>query len=266
MQSAAADLGRALCIITGASRGFGRTVSRQVSRLLKPGSVLVLAARSAENLRAVQAELAASEVPGAGLEVRCVPADLGLEEGVEKVVKTCREVSAEDIDHIILINNAGSLGDVSRYFIGFTNMAEVDSFLSLNISSCLCLTAGVLQAFPQRPGLRRTVVNVTSICGISPYRTWVLYCTAKAAREMMFRVLAEEQPNVRVLNYAPGPLDTDMLSQAKERTADPDLQRLISDLYANGQVLTCDTSCSKLLKLLLDDGYTSGAHVDFFDE
>lgn len=83
-------------------------------------------------------------------------------------------------------------------------MAEVDSYLSLNVSSSLCLTARVLQAFPQRPGLRRTVVNVTSLCAVQPFRSWVLYCTGKAAREMMFRVLAEEEPDLRVLNYAPG--------------------------------------------------------------
>lgn len=97
-----------------------------------------------------------------------------------------------------------SLGDVSRYVKNFTNMAEVDSYLSLNVSSSLCLTASVLQAFPQRPGLRRTVINITSLCALQPFRSWVLYCTGKAAREMMFRVLAVEEPDIRVLNYSPG--------------------------------------------------------------
>lgn len=97
-----------------------------------------------------------------------------------------------------------SLGDVSRYVKSFTNMAEVDSYLSLNVSSALCLTASVLQAFPQRPGLRRTVINVSSLCAQQPFPSWVLYCTGKAARAMMFRVLAEEEPDLRVLNYSPG--------------------------------------------------------------
>lgn len=83
-------------------------------------------------------------------------------------------------------------------------MAEVDSYLSVNVSSSLCLTASVLQAFPQRPGQLRTVVNISSLCALQPFRSWVLYCTGKAARDMMFRVLAEEEPDVQVLNYAPG--------------------------------------------------------------
>lgn len=83
-------------------------------------------------------------------------------------------------------------------------MAVVDSYLSLNVSSALCLTARVLQAFPQSPGLRRTVVNVSSLCAQQPFPSWVLYCTGKAARDMTFRVLAAEEPDLRVLSYAPG--------------------------------------------------------------
>ena len=40
---------------------------------------------------------------------------------------------------------AASLGDVSRYARSFTEMKDMDSYLSLNISSALCLTAAVLQ-------------------------------------------------------------------------------------------------------------------------
>lgn len=76
------------------------------------------------------------------------------------------------------------------------------------MSGALSLTAGVLQAFPRRLGLRRTVVNISSLCALKPFPSWVLYCTGKAARDMMFRVLAEEEPDVRVLNYAPGECPT----------------------------------------------------------
>lgn len=99
---------------------------------------------------------------------------------------------------------SASLGDVSRSSRSFTSVAEVDSYLSLNVSSCLCLTAQLLQAFPPRPGAATTVVNVTSLYALEPCRSWVLYCTGKAAREMMFRVLAQEEPHVRVLSYSPG--------------------------------------------------------------
>ncbi|XP_040014249.1 sepiapterin reductase a [Xiphias gladius] len=259
------DLGRALCIITGASRGFGQTIAREMSRLVKPRSVLVLVARSSDELHALQAELVGSEAGRSGLVVECVVADLGQTEGLESVVRKSKESFSEDIDHIILVNNAASLGDVSRYVKSFTDMAEVDSYLSLNVSSSLCLTASVLQAFPQRPSLRRTVINISSLCALQPFRSWVLYCTGKAAREMMFRVLAEEEPELRVLNYSPGPLDTAMQMVARSRTADPSIRKSFSDMFAQGKLLTCEESCAKLMKLLLDDNYTSGAHIDIYD-
>lgn len=105
--SGCGNLGRALCIITGASRGFGRSTARDVSRLVKPGSVLVLVARSGDDLQALQAELAESEAGRAGVVVRRVVADLGRMEGLEAVLRTSKEAFTEDIDHVILVNNAG---------------------------------------------------------------------------------------------------------------------------------------------------------------
>ncbi|XP_034457645.1 sepiapterin reductase a [Hippoglossus hippoglossus] len=259
------DLGRALCIITGASRGFGRVVARHMSELLKPGSALVLAARSGDELRAAAAEVTGAAAGGGGLLVLCVPVDLSHSDGVTELLAAVKTSYTDDMDHVLLVNNAGSLGDISRYMTSFTNMAEVDSYLSFNVSSSLCLTASVLEAFPRRPGLRRTVVNVTSLCALKPHCSWVLYCTGKAAREMMFRVLAEEEPDVRVLSYSPGPLDTDMFMLARSRTADPDLRKSLSDMFAQGQVLTCDESCTKMMKVLLEDQYVSGSHVDIYE-
>ncbi|KAM6902499.1 sepiapterin reductase a [Xenentodon cancila] len=261
----ATDLGRVLCIITGASRGFGRALAKAMSVLVKPDSVLVLAARSSDDLRTLQAELSEAEAGRAGLRVVAVVANVGQTEGLENIVAASKKAFSGDINHVILVNNAASLGDVSRFSKSFTDMAEVDSYLSLNVSSSLCLTSRVLQAFPQRPGLRRTVVNVTSLCALQPFRSWVLYCTGKAAREMMFRVLAEEEPDLRVINYSPGPLDTAMQAEARSRTADPTIKQSFSDMFAQGQLLTCEVSCGKLLQVLLEDNYTSGAHIDAYD-
>ncbi|XP_061554901.1 sepiapterin reductase-like isoform X4 [Phycodurus eques] len=254
------QLGRALCIITGASRGFGRAVAKAMARLVEPESVFVLVARSGDELRTLQTELAASD-----LDVRCAVADLSLEGAPENVVRAAKEAFSADIRHVILVNNAAALGDVSRCAKAFTSMAEVDSYLSFNVSSALCLTAGVLQAFPKRSGLRRCVVNISSLCALKPFRSWVLYCTGKAARDMMFKVLAEEEPDLRVLNYAPGALDTDMQFVARTKTGELSLRKAFSDMFDEGQLLTCEASCAKLMKLLLEDKYASGDHVDFYD-
>lgn len=74
----------------------------------------------------------------------------------------------------------------------------------MNLTSMLCLTSSILKAFQDCPGLSRTVVNISSICALKPFKGWALYCAGKAARAMMFQVLAAEEPSVRVLSYDPG--------------------------------------------------------------
>ena len=71
-------------------------------------------------------------------------------------------------------------------------------------------------------------INISSILVSQPLTTWGNYCGGKAARlgykhwkqislnkiykDAVFRVLAVEQPDALVLNYAPGPLDTPMIA------------------------------------------------------
>lgn len=216
-------------------------------------------------MKELQAELAASDAGKKGLVIRCVTADLAQKGAVEETVKAAKQTSHLDIDRLLLINNAASLGDVSRFAVSFTDPEEINSYLAFNVSSALSLTAALLDAFPKRSGLQRCVVNVSSLCALQPFPSWVLYCTGKAARDMMFRVLAEEEPELRVLNYAPGPLDTDMHAEARTKSGDRALQSSLTAMHVEGRVLTCEESGAKLLKLLLEDDFTSGTHIDVYD-
>ena len=54
------------------------------------------------------------------------------------------------------------------------------------------------------------VLQTSSLCAVMPIKSWGMYCVGKAARDMYFRVLAIEDPDLAVLSYAPGPLDNDM--------------------------------------------------------
>lgn len=98
-------LGRAVCVVTGASRGFGRVLALLLAPLLSPGSVLVLTARNDEALRQLEAELGAGRP---GPRVVRVPADLGAEAGLQRLVDAVRELPRPDgLQRVLLINNAG---------------------------------------------------------------------------------------------------------------------------------------------------------------
>ncbi|XP_028314216.1 sepiapterin reductase-like [Gouania willdenowi] len=244
-------LGKSLCIITGASRGFGRALALQVVHLLEPGSVLLLVARSGAQLQEVKDELQNfRDEPER--QIHCITADLSTKDGVEETVSVASQEAEKELDHVLLINNAGSLGKISS-FVSFTDPKEVDSYMSFNVSSALALTAGILQMFPRRPGLRWTVVNVSSVYALEASPLWVLYCTAKAARTMMFKVLAEDEPNVKVLNYSPGPMETEMQEKVREITG------------TSVDVMACKDSAATLIKLIIDNEFPSGTHLDFFE-
>ncbi|XP_029296188.1 sepiapterin reductase b [Cottoperca gobio] len=244
-------LGRGICIITGASKGFGRALAHKVSHSLEPRSVLLLVARSGTLLQEMKEELQ-SFTEEQQLGVHCIAVDLSMKEGVDEIVRVARKEAVNEIEHVLLINNAASLGDISK-FGSFTDPNEVNSYLSLNVSSPLALTAGILQVFPYRTGLRWSVVNLSSTFALQAVPSWVLYCTAKAARKMMFTVLSNEEQHIKVLSYSPGPMDTEMQK---------DILRLTG---VNNHPLPCQESVGKLMKLLLDNDFSSGAHIDFFD-
>ncbi|NXX81080.1 SPRE reductase, partial [Urocolius indicus] len=255
----------AVCVLSGASRGFGRSLARVLAPRLGPGSLLLLLARSAQPLAELAAELR-GDGGGSGLRVECVVADLGCEHGVQRAVDALREMlPAGPHGSLLIVNNAGSLGFISKSFLDLTDPHEINSYFAFNVSSALCLTTTALRAFGERPGSSRTVVNISSLCALKPFKNWALYCSGKAARDMMFQVLALEEPDVRVLNYAPGPLDTDMQLLARTKTGDPEMRQLFQNLQESGQLIDCTVSAQKLLHLLEENTFQSGAHVDFYD-
>ncbi|NWI59386.1 SPRE reductase, partial [Calyptomena viridis] len=201
-----------------------------------------------------------------GLRVHCVAADLGCDEGLRRAAAVLRELlPAPHYGRLLLVNNAGSLGDVSKSFLDLTDPHEINSYFAFNVTSALLLTSTALQAFGERPGSSRTVVNISSLCALKPFRSWALYCSGKASRDMMFQVLALEEPHVRVLNYAPGPLDTDMQLLARTKTGDPGMRQHFQSLQESRKLIDCTVSAQKLLDLLEEDTFHSGAHVDFYD-
>ncbi|KAK3108593.1 hypothetical protein FSP39_011577 [Pinctada imbricata] len=88
----------------------------------------------------------------------------------------------------------------------------------------------------------------------------------KAAREMFFKTVAVEFPRTRVLNYSPGPCDTDMQERCRTETADTDIQSYFKMAHKEGKLLSPDTSISKMMDVLKQNKYNSGDHVDYYDE
>jgi short-subunit dehydrogenase len=150
-------------LVTGASRGIGPLIAREVAN---QGGHVVLTGRSAGELEAVAAGLTA-----AGADVSFVPADL-TEPGAAQALVQAIERQQGGID--LLVNNAG--GDPLREFHTMT-IEENLRTLRLNLVAPLELTHAVLPGMLSRG--RGHVVNISAMAGRLSFPYTEVYAAAK---------------------------------------------------------------------------------------
>ena len=87
----------------------------------------------------------------------------------------------------------------------------------------------------QKEKLTNEKINQNNVCIPFITKKWTtivwnqffhLHFVGKAARDMFFKVVAEEEPSVRVLSYSPGPCATDMQIECREKSADPEVKQM----------------------------------------
>lgn len=174
--------------------------------------------------------------------------------------------TATGFEQAVIVHNVGTTGDVSKRAKHCNDIQEWQDNFTCNVFSVILLNNIFLEMFA---ATKRFVINITSKCGIAPFEGMAFYGPNKAAREMFFRNLAEEErsdKNLQILNYAPGPVDTDMLSSVAERTISDGMRQFVKDGKQSGAVLTTDQTTKRLIGILEAGTYESGAHIDYFDD
>ncbi|KAE8897836.1 hypothetical protein PF005_g19422 [Phytophthora fragariae] len=273
---------RSAVLVTGASRGFGRCLALDFARLLKTQDLeLHLWARSESDLKETE-RLVRSEW-GTAAELRCFVQCVDLSNPADyaaKVDQVLLQLAAQSYARVFLVHNAGSLGQLGLVHECASNPTELAQYWELNVTSVLWLNKRFLDVFgASRDELlaatsaeektQLVIVNITSLCGIEPFKTHMMYCSGKAAREMHHRVIATEQEaagKVRVLQYSPGPMDTDMQKTIRESPrVDPELRKQFEDMKAQGTLIPPAQSSQRGVKLAISGDYETGAHVDYYD-
>lgn len=214
------------------------------------------------------------------------PVDLGDQaDYVPKTDALVAQLQAGEYARVLLVHNAGSLGD-----LGFTHEwsspGALAAYWEFNLTSVCWLNKRFLDAFggsraellaasdaaageSNAPRTKSVIVNITSLCGIKAFATYGVYCTGKAAREMHHGVIAAEQAPaglVRVLSYSPGPMDTGMQEVFRESPlVHPDLAKTYIKMKADGTLVDPSQSASRGVRLALSGAFESGAHVDYYD-
>ncbi|UQU61593.1 SDR family NAD(P)-dependent oxidoreductase [Couchioplanes caeruleus] len=189
-----------VAIITGASRGLGYALS---AGLAAAGWDLVTDARTAAELTAATHRLRSA---GARAVV-AVPGDVTDPVHRGELVAAADRLGGPDL----LVNNAGILGPSPQPPLAAYPLEVLREVYEVNTLAPLALIQLALPALRERRG---AIVTVTSDAAVEPYPGWGGYGSAKAAAEQASRVLAAEEPDVRVWAVDPGDLRTRMHQEA----------------------------------------------------
>ena len=198
---------KAVAVVTGASRGLGLALTRA---LVANGWSVVVDARSKDEL-----EAATSDLTGPG---RVVPiaGDIADPAHRQQVAKAAIELAGDDLALSLVVNNASALGpspqpELQDYPLQVLRQVyEVNTFAPLALIQLLIpLMKGAAGS-----GTGGVIINVTSDAGVEGYAGWGGYGSSKAALEQVSRVLAAEQPGLKVYWVDPGDMNTRMQQEA----------------------------------------------------
>lgn len=180
----------AQALITGASAGIGRELSRQFAA---DGHDLVLVARRLPELTALCAELRERH----GVNARALACDLSSPSALDGLLTELAELEVE-----YLVNNAG-FGSVGA----FAEQApeREAAMVELNVSAVVRLTAVVLPGMLARGHGR--ILNIGSTAGFQPGPYMATYYATKAFVNSFSEALAHElrRSGVSVTVSCPGP-------------------------------------------------------------
>jgi NAD(P)-dependent dehydrogenase (short-subunit alcohol dehydrogenase family) len=185
-------------IVTGASRGLGLALARDLSAR---GWNLVVDARDPEALAAAHASFAA---PGRTIALAGDVADPAHRQALIAAAWNLGGLH-------VLVNNASALGPSPLPLLAELDVGAFEAILATNAVAPLAL---IQEALPLLEATSGRILNITSDAAVEGYEGWGGYGASKAALEQLSNVLAAERPGLRVYWVDPGDMRTQMQQDA----------------------------------------------------
>jgi benzil reductase ((S)-benzoin forming) len=146
---------------------------------------------------------------------------------------------------IVFINNASIITPIQTSHTLSSN-DHLDNY-KVNCLAPTIITSLLLRRFDPSS---LVFVNITSGAANRPIWGWDLYCSTKSYTKMHFDVLAIENKSLKVIQFDPGVLDTNM--QKSIRDASDRIKELSSfkEMHETGKLKSPDEAAQELLALL----------------
>ena len=237
-----------LTILTGASRGMGLAMARQI---LASGHRLLCISRSTSP----ELETLAGQT---GATLLQWSQDLAqTEQAAARLQAWLDEQAPSSVASATLINNAGVIPRIGP--LEDCPPDQLANALRVGLEAPMQLTASFLRATNAwvAAGWKgpRKVLNISSGLGRYPMAAQAPYCAAKAGMDHFTRCSALDEAQkphgARLVSLAPGVIDTDMQSQLRSGDAGafPDLQRFV-ELKRSGQLSSPEAAAERVLAWL----------------
>ncbi len=189
------DLSGKVALVTGASKGIGKSIAQALGQ---KGAKVVISSRKQEALDEV-----AKEFSSEGIDVLAVAANIGdAQSMIDLVSKTNSHFGGVDI----LVNDAAanpSFGPVQN-----TDANVFDKIMNVNVKGPFELAKLMYPIMKERGG--GSIINISSIGGLSPETMLGIYSVSKAAIISLTKVLGKEwgRVGIRANVICPGLIQT----------------------------------------------------------
>ncbi len=239
------DLTGKVAIVTGGSKGIGRSIALG---LAASGAAVAIAGRNAEPL-----EAAAEQIRGLGGKALAVVTDLSdsaqIQRLADETMKTYGQVD-------ILVNNA------ARSFM--RSLVELredgwDKVFDVNVKAVWLLSRAVAQGMMARKSGR--IINITTIGAEKAELGMAAYGCSKAALKMLTRCMAREWApfGIQVNAVGPGLTRTDF---SKPLWSNPDIEKHVASGLPMGRIAEPEEIVPAVLFLASDGaGYIAGQTI-----
>jgi benzil reductase ((S)-benzoin forming) len=177
------------------------------------------------------------------------------------------KINSDILERIVLINNAGTLGQISK--IEDVSSNDIENTIKVNYTAPLAFISRFIRVTKEWKCAKK-IINISSGAASSSVYGWSVYCSTKSAVDSLTKVIALEQNSsensAHIISVYPGIIDTDMQSKIRNSNESDfiDVQKFI-DYKNTNELMSKDYVGELVFKVDCDKSIDNGSVLNVKD-